>query len=138
MKTELLKFEDRTVRMILKDGEPWWVAKDVCDILGHTNSRMALDRLDADEKGVSRTYTPGGAQDLAVVNEPGLYALVMGSRKPEAKTLCAKAVEVAKTCGGYDTARGLHWRGGAICMSLGLFGVRNRLSPKFRETLCPP
>lgn len=66
-------------------GEPWFVAKDVCDILAHSNSRMVLERLDADEKGVSSIYTPGGAQTLQVVNEYGLYTLVLGSRKPEAK-----------------------------------------------------
>lgn len=73
------------IRVLEKDGEPWFVAADVCRALEHSNNRMALERLDDDEKGVSSIYTPGGPQETSVVNEPGLYALVLGSRKPEAK-----------------------------------------------------
>lgn len=73
------------IRTIMKDGEPWFVAADVCKALEIANNRDALTRLDADEKGVASTDTLGGCQEMAVVNEPGLYALVLGSRKPEAK-----------------------------------------------------
>ncbi len=73
------------LRTVMIEGQPWWVAKDVCEILEHTNSRMAVDRLDDDEKGVSIVDTLGGPQEMQVVNEPGLYALIMTSRKPEAK-----------------------------------------------------
>lgn len=73
------------IRTVNRDGAPWFVAADVCRALEHSNSRMALERLDEDEKGVSSIYTPGGKQEMAIVNEPGLYALVLGSRKPEAK-----------------------------------------------------
>ncbi|HBX22623.1 MAG TPA: hypothetical protein DEF34_03145 [Desulfotomaculum sp.] len=81
----IFNYNSNQVRTIIKDGEPWFVAKDVCDILEHSNSRMMVDRLDADEKGVSTIDTPGGPQDMAVVNEPGLYVLILTSRKPEAK-----------------------------------------------------
>lgn len=67
-----------------ENGEPWFVAKDVCDALEIGNSRMALQRLDNDEKGVSSIDTPGGNQQVSVINEPGLYTLVLSSRKPEA------------------------------------------------------
>lgn len=73
------------VRSINMNGEPWFVAADVCRALDVGNSRQALTRLDEDEKGVISTDTPGGKQEMAIVNEPGLYALVLGSRKPEAK-----------------------------------------------------
>ena len=73
------------VRVIERDREPWFVAKDVCDCLELGNSRMATERLDIDEKGVSSIDTPGGKQEMQVVNEYGLYTLVLGSRKPEAK-----------------------------------------------------
>lgn len=73
------------VRTIAKDGEPWFVANDICKVLGHTNSRVAVAALDEDEKGVSKVYTLGGEQQMTVVNEAGLYTLVLGSRKPEAK-----------------------------------------------------
>jgi prophage antirepressor-like protein len=78
-------FKNTKIRVIMKDGEPWFVAKDVCDILGHTNSRMALEMLDDDEKGVSKVYTPGGNQEMNVVSESGLYNLIFRSNKPEAK-----------------------------------------------------
>lgn len=61
------------------------MAADVCRILEHSNSRMAVERLDDDEKGVSSIYTPGGTQEMSIVSESGLYSLVLGSRKPEAK-----------------------------------------------------
>lgn len=73
------------IRITIKDGEPWFVAADVCRALEIANNRDALTRLEQDEKGVALTDTPGGTQEVTIVNEPGLYALVLGSRKPEAK-----------------------------------------------------
>ena len=73
------------VRTVTIDDEPWFVAADVCRALEIGNSRMATERLDDDEKGVSLIDTPGGQQELTVINGPGLYSLVLGSRKPEAK-----------------------------------------------------
>lgn len=88
MSNELQIFENNQfgqVRAIMKDGEPWFVAADVCRALEIANNRDALTRLEQDEKGVALTDTPGGTQEVTIVNEPGLYALVLGSRKPEAK-----------------------------------------------------
>lgn len=73
------------IRTAVIDGEPWFVAVDVCRALEIVNSRDALTRIDEDEKGVVLTDTPGGKQEVTTVNEPGLYSLVLGSRKPEAK-----------------------------------------------------
>lgn len=73
------------VRTVVQDGEPWFVARDVCKALEVANSRDAVSRLDDDEKGVVLTDTLGGAQKTAIVSESGLYTLVLGSRKPEAK-----------------------------------------------------
>lgn len=73
------------IRTFVKENEPWFVAKDVCEVLEINNSRMALSRLDADEKGVRSIDTHGGTQVLSVVNEPGLYSLILTSRKQEAK-----------------------------------------------------
>ena len=78
-------FQGRPVRTIVQDGETWFYATDVCDVLEHTNPRKAVDRLDADEKGVTTGYTLGGPQTVNVINESGLYALVMTSRKPQAR-----------------------------------------------------
>ena len=71
------------VRTMLKDNEPWFVAADVCRAL--EIDRTQTRRLDDDEKGVYSIQTPGGAQETTIVNEPGRYSLVLGSRKPEAK-----------------------------------------------------
>lgn len=73
------------MRTLNIDGEPWFVAKDVCEVLDIVNSRDAIGRLDDDEKGVVLTDTLGGRQNVATVNEYGLYSLILGSRKPEAK-----------------------------------------------------
>lgn len=74
-----------TVRNVVIKGEPWFVAKDVCDILELTNSRKATAGLDDEEKGVTISDTPGGQQSLTIINESGLYSLIMQSRKPKAK-----------------------------------------------------
>ena len=71
------------IRAINQDGEPWFVAADVCRVLEHTNVTVALDRLDDDEKAKFNLGLRGG--DTGCVNEPGLYSLVLGSRKLEAK-----------------------------------------------------
>ncbi len=73
------------IRAIERNGEPWFVAADVCRALDLCDTSKALDRLDDDEKGTSLIRTLGGEQKMNIVNEPGLYTLVLGSRKPEAK-----------------------------------------------------
>lgn len=73
----------KEVRMVIRDGDPWWVAADVCAVLEISNPTMALERLDEDEKAKLNLGLQGGATN--VVNEFGLYNLILGSRKPEAK-----------------------------------------------------
>lgn len=72
---------------ILRDhtGDPWWVAKDVCEILGLSNVAMAVQGLDADEKLISTLLISGQNRETWTVNEPGLYRLIMRSNKQEAK-----------------------------------------------------
>lgn len=72
-----------SVRTVVLNKEPWFVAADVCRALEHSNVTVALDRLDEDEKAKLNLGLQGGA--TGCVNEPGLYSLVLGSRKPEAK-----------------------------------------------------
>lgn len=74
-----------TVRALAVDGEPWFVAKDILDMLGL--DRTALRKLDEDEKGVDTIHTPGGDQRVSTVSEPGFYSLVLKSRKPEARAI---------------------------------------------------
>lgn len=73
------------VRIILQDNEPWFVAKDICECLAISKHRDAISRLDTDERGSLKVDTLGGKQEMATVNEYGLYNLVLSSRKPEAK-----------------------------------------------------
>lgn len=73
------------IRIVPVDGELMFVAKDVCDCLEITKYRDAISRLDSDERGSVKLDTPGGKQDIAAINEYGLYNLVLSSRKPEAK-----------------------------------------------------
>lgn len=70
------------IRIVEKDGEPWFVAVDVCDILGLSNPTIVVSRLDKDERA---KFNLGRQGDSTIVNEPGLYTLILGSRKPEAK-----------------------------------------------------
>jgi prophage antirepressor-like protein len=77
-------YEGRQVRVITDEqGMPWFVAADVCAVLGITTEQTR--RLDDDEKGLRSVQTPGGTQSMTAVNESGLYSLILGSRKPEAR-----------------------------------------------------
>lgn len=75
-----------SVRTNVIDGEVWFVAADVCKALDIQNHKDAVSRLDSDEKGVGITDTLGGKQNTIVINESGLYSLILTSRKPEAKS----------------------------------------------------
>lgn len=79
----VFNFDTHAVRTLTRDGEPWFVAADVCDVL--TISTEATRRLDDDEKGLRTVQTPGGQQEMTIINESGLYSLILTSRKPEAK-----------------------------------------------------
>jgi anti-repressor protein len=106
---KVFEFEGSRVRVVEKDGQPWWVAKDVCDVLKHSNSRMAIELLDDDEKGLSKVYTPGGIQDMTVISESGLYTLITRSNKPEArkfrKWVTSNVLPSIRKFGGYLTGR---------------------------------
>ncbi len=76
---------NQPVRTVTIDGEPWFVAADVAAALDLGNPRSSLALLEEDEKGVHTMDTPGGAQQVTTVNEPGLYSLILRSRKPQAR-----------------------------------------------------
>lgn len=88
MNSNLMIFENPefgAVRSILIDGEPWFVAADVCKALELEKTNRALSRLDDDEQGAHSVSTPGGRQRMSIISESGLYSLILGSRKPEAR-----------------------------------------------------
>ena len=86
---KVFSFESNRVRVIDKDGEPWFVAKDVCDVLGVSNAREALSGLEDDERGNVRisdgTSPQGGNPNMNIISESGLYTLIMRSNKPESR-----------------------------------------------------
>lgn len=114
--TDLTTFKNETfgeVRTVMRDGEPWFIAADVCRALEIANPRDALSRLDSDEKadvGLTDTSSNGVTQSRTfnIINEPGLYTLVLGSRKPEAKAfkrwITHEVVPAIRKHGAYITA----------------------------------
>lgn len=81
----VFQFDNNQVRIITLNNEPWFVAKDLCQVLGISKHRDAVSRLDDDERESFKLDTLGGKQDMVIVSESGMYALVLTSRKPEAK-----------------------------------------------------
>lgn len=105
---ELKIFENEqfgTIQVIEKDGEPWFVAAGVCRALELGEVHVAMRRLDDDEKGRCSIPTPGGTQEMTIINEPGLYSLVLGSRKPEVKAfkrwITHEVIPSIRKTGGY-------------------------------------
>lgn len=93
------------VRTIEQNGEPWFIARDVCECLSIGKYRDAVSRLEEDERGLVEMDTPGGRQSLSAVNEYGLYSLVLSSRKPEAKEfkrwITHEVILAIRKTGGY-------------------------------------
>lgn len=84
----VFSFDSHAVRTVLVDGEPWFVSADVCEALDIGNVTMALRRLDDDEQALSSIegiHSGAGNPTVNIINESGLYSLILGSRKPEAK-----------------------------------------------------
>lgn len=75
-----------SIRTLTINGEPYFVGRDVAEILGYSNSRKALaDHVDEEDKGVTKCDTLGGTQEMTVINESGLYGLILGSKLPTAR-----------------------------------------------------
>lgn len=79
-------FENSIVRTITINNDPYFVGKDVAEILGYTRTADAIRaHVDEEDKGVGKMQTPGGVQEMTVINESGLYSLILGSKLPSAK-----------------------------------------------------
>ena len=104
---QIFKYQDSEVRTVEMNGEPWFVLKDVCGVLGLGTVSNVADRLDADEKGMNQIHTPGGMQDVTVINESGLYNVILRSDKPEAKPfrkwVTAEVLPTIRKHGAYMT-----------------------------------
>lgn len=88
----VFNYQEKQVRTVTKENEPWFVAKDICAAFGDTNYRRSLLRIDDDEKGVSQIDTPGGKQNMVIVNEPGLYSLLF-SMEPQKANMDIAIIE---------------------------------------------
>ncbi|WP_244265363.1 BRO-N domain-containing protein [Pseudomonas fluorescens] len=103
-------FGKQQVRTLLINDQPWFVATDVCESLAIVNTARALSRLDEDERGIHSMNTLGGAQNLSVVNESGLYSLILTSRKAEAKIfkkwVTAEVLPTIRKHGRYEDTTG--------------------------------
>lgn len=102
------KFEDSDIRVITREGEPWFVLVDVCRVLDITKHRDAAARLDADERGSVIVDTLGGPQETVTINESGLYSLILTSRKEAAKRfkkwVTSEVLPAIRKTGSYGVA----------------------------------
>ncbi|MEN7526982.1 Bro-N domain-containing protein [Cupriavidus sp. DL-D2] len=98
--------EGHDVRVVMIEESPWFVASDVCTVLDYRDAFNAVRILDADEKGTHNVSTLGGDQRVTIINESGLYALVLRSRKPEArqfrKWVTAEVLPAIRKTGRYE------------------------------------
>lgn len=78
-------FDSRAVRVVLVDDQPWWIAADVAPILGYGHTPHMLRALDDDEAGVHVVDTSGQRREMKIISESGLFAVILKSRKPEAR-----------------------------------------------------
>jgi prophage antirepressor-like protein len=103
----VFRFNAHQVRTVIRDGAPWFVAADVAESLGYSSPKDASSHLDEDEKGSTSIRTLGGEQTVTIINESGLYALVLRSRKPEArrfaKWVTSEVLPAIRKTGGYGS-----------------------------------
>lgn len=96
------------IRIVEQNGEPWFVGKDVADVLGYVNTAKAVrEHVDLEDKGVTEMDTPGGQQQITIINESGLYALILSSKLPTAKAfkrwVTSEVLPAIRRQGGYVT-----------------------------------
>lgn len=107
----LFEFEEKEVRVQMIDNAPWWVAKDVCDNIGLSDVSMSMQRLDDDEKLIQKLFVSGQERDVWLINESGLYSLILTSNKPEAKKfkkwITAEVLPSIRKTGGYLVGSGV-------------------------------
>lgn len=108
MKTELqvFNYNSNEVRTIQKDGEPWFVLKDVCQVLGLSDTNKTAERLDHDELTRTKLVSGGQEREMYIINESGLYNVILRSDKPEAKPfrkwVTSEVLPSIRKTGGYS------------------------------------
>jgi prophage antirepressor-like protein len=103
---------NQTIRVEIINGELWFIAKDVCDVLSISNNRDTVSRLDDDEKATSVLPTQFGDKEMWLINESGLYSLIFQSRKPEArafrKWVTSEVLPALRKTGEYQIKKRSH------------------------------
>ena len=106
---QIFNYKGKEVRTVEKDGQPWWVLKDVCDILGVKNVTQMSQRLDEDERAM---FNIGRQGETNIINESGLYNVIIRSDKPEAKPfrkwVTSEVLPSIRKHGAYMTPEKLH------------------------------
>lgn len=95
-----------TIRSLELNGEPWFVGKDVAEVLGYKEPRSAISKkVDEDDRGVAKMETPSGIQEMTIINESGLYSLILSSKLPKAKAfkrwVTSEVLPAIRRTGGY-------------------------------------
>lgn len=103
---QIFNYGEHAVRTVEIDGEPWFVLKDVCDVIGITNHKNVSARIEQDEKDEVRVADPlGREQQTTIINEPGLYNVILRSDKPEARDfkrwITHEVLPAIRKTGGY-------------------------------------
>ena len=103
---QVWNYESSEIRTVQINGEPWFVLSDVCKVLELSSPHKVAERLDGDEKGRNQIPTLGGVQEMAVVNESGLYALIFGSKLDSAQRfkhwVTSEVLPAIRRTGGYQ------------------------------------
>ena len=102
--------EFRQVRTVELDGQPWLVGKDVAEALEYKNPQRAIrDHVDDEDRGVTKTVTPSGEQEMLIINESGLYSLILSSKMPKAKAfkhwVTSEVLPALRRNGVYETVK---------------------------------
>ena len=104
---KVFEYEKNEVRTVVIDDQPWWVAKDICDALGLGNVSMSTDRLKPNEKLISKVLISGQNRDVTLINESGLYKIIIRSNKPEAEQftdwITSEVLPSIRKTGSYTT-----------------------------------
>ncbi|WP_352401901.1 BRO-N domain-containing protein [Synergistes jonesii] len=107
---QIYNFQDNAVRTTQLDGDVWWIAKDVCSILGLSNPTKALRCVDADDLTLLKVRAGGQDRELNIINEAGLYTLILRSNKPQAKAfkrwVTHEVLPAIRRTGSYSVSRG--------------------------------
>lgn len=118
------------VRSVIIDGKPYFVGKDVAEVLGYAKPTDAVrKRVDEEDRGISKMETPSGIQEMTIINESGLYSLILGSKLPNAKKfkrwVTDEVLPSIRQTGGYSLERSIPKTYGEALLEAGRLAIEN-------------